>query len=192
MWAFVSNLLKNPDRVREGLEEMIEEMRGTLRSDPGREAKAWAEKLAEVDRKRSAYQDQQAEGLITLDELRSKLAALEETRETARRELDALKGRREQIEQLERDAEALLEHYAEKVPEDLDNLTPEERHNVYKMMRLRVNVWPEGTPEANWAFGGEPMVCQTESAAWSWRRRTPSARCSGERSTLWRDARRSR
>ena len=47
----------------------------------------WAKKLAEVGRKRSAYQDQQADGLITLDELRSKLAALEETRTMARREL---------------------------------------------------------------------------------------------------------
>ena len=36
-----------------------------------------------MDRKRSAYQDQQAEGLITLDELRTKLSDLEETRSVA-------------------------------------------------------------------------------------------------------------
>ena len=143
---------------------MIEEMRGALRGDPDREEKAWLDKLAQVERKRSAYQDQQAEGLITLDELRSKLATLEETRETARYELAALKGRRKRIEQLERDAETLFEYYAGLVPEDLDNLTPEERHNVYKMMQLKVNVRPGGTPEVNWAFGGGPVVCQTESA----------------------------
>ena len=51
-----------------------------MRGNPDIEAEAWAKKLAEVDSKRSAYQDQQAEGLIRLDELRTKLAALEEMR----------------------------------------------------------------------------------------------------------------
>jgi hypothetical protein len=51
--------------------------------NPDKEVEAWAKKLAEVDSKRSAYRDQQAEGLITLDELRTKLAALEETRAVA-------------------------------------------------------------------------------------------------------------
>ena len=51
------------------------------------------------------------------------------------------------------------------VPEDVDNLTPEERHNVYKMMQLKVSVRPEGTPEATWALGEEPIVCRTETAA---------------------------
>ena len=38
--------------------------------DPEREAKAWLEKLAEVDRKRARYQEMAVEELITLDELR--------------------------------------------------------------------------------------------------------------------------
>jgi hypothetical protein len=49
-----------------------------------------------------------------------------------------LKERRERIEHLEQDANALLEHYASMVPEALDVLTPEERHRIYKMMRLNV------------------------------------------------------
>ncbi|HZG64780.1 MAG TPA: hypothetical protein VEY13_14950 [Rubrobacteraceae bacterium] len=57
---------------------MIEHKRKARRGgDPEREARAWLEKLAEADRKRNAYQDQQAEGLLTLDELRAKLLALE-------------------------------------------------------------------------------------------------------------------
>jgi hypothetical protein len=101
-----------------------------------------------------------------LDELRSKFAALEETQETARRELMVLTERRERVEQLQRDADALLERYSESIPEALDNLTPpEERHNVYKMMRLRVNVRPGGIPELTWAVTGEPTVCHSESVA---------------------------
>ena len=114
----------------------------------------WANKLAEVDSKRSAYQDQQAEGLITLDELRSKLAALEETRSTARRELAALKEHRERIEHLEQDANALLEHYASMVPEALDDLTSEERHRIYKMMHLNVTMYADGLAEVTGVFDG--------------------------------------
>jgi site-specific DNA recombinase len=154
VWGFVSNLLKSPDLLQAGLERLIEEEQRVARGNPNREAEVWAKKLAEVDRKRSAYQDQQAEGLITLDELRSKLAALEDTRDTARRELGALKAQQERIEHLEQDANALLEHYANLVPEALDNLTPEERHRVYKMMRLNVTMYADGLAEVSGVFDG--------------------------------------
>ena len=63
---------------------MIEEERNGLHEDLGREQRVWLEKLAAADRKSSGFQDMAAEGLITFDELRAKLAALEETREAAR------------------------------------------------------------------------------------------------------------
>lgn len=46
--------------------------------------------------------------------------------------------------------------------EALDSLTPEERHQWYKMLRLRVDVRGDGVPEVSWAGGpaGEP-VCET-------------------------------
>ncbi len=53
-----------------------------------------------------------AEGPITFDELGAKLAALDETRATAQYELEGLKRRREHLESLEQDKEALLENYA--------------------------------------------------------------------------------
>ena len=133
---------------------MIEDERSAARGNPNLEAAVWANKLAELDRKRRAYQDQQAEGLIRLDELRSKLSALEETRDTARRELAALKERRERIEHLEQDANALLEHYASMVPEALDGLAPRERHCIYKMMRLNVTMYAYGLAEVTGAFDG--------------------------------------
>ena len=132
----------------------MEEERRAARGNPNREAEAWAKKLLEVERRRSAYQDQQAEGLITLDELRTKLAALEEARSVARRELDALKERRERIEHLEQDANALLEHYASMVPEALDDLTSEERHRAYKLVRLNVVMYADGLVEVAGAFAG--------------------------------------
>jgi site-specific DNA recombinase len=172
VWGLVSGLLKDPERLRPGLEKLIEEERRTVRSNPEKEVEVWAKKLAEVDRKRSAYQDQQAEGLITLDELRSKLAALEETREVARRELNALRSRQEQIEQLERDAGTLLEHYAEMVPDALDGLKSEERHHIYKMLRLQVSVYADKPTEVTGVFGGPLEVGAPRSVKMEGKRRS--------------------
>ena len=107
-----------------------------------------------MDRKRSAYQDQQAEGLITLVELRTKLADLEEIRSVALTELEALRSRQEHTERLENDAHVLLEHYAWMVPENLDSLASEERHSVYRMLRLKVVVSADGSVEVTGVFGG--------------------------------------
>lgn len=159
VWEFVSGFLKNPDRLRAGLEEMIEEKKRNMRGDPDGEARTWLDKLAELDRKRSAYQDQQAEGLITLDELRTKLAALEEARIMAQRELEALRGYREEIELLKRDADALMEHYAGRIPGDLDALDSEQRHHVYELMKLRVVAHTDGRVEVNGEWVEESGVC---------------------------------
>ena len=140
VWEVVSGIFGDPERLRADLERMIELESEGLRGDPDREAKSWLEKLAETDRKRSGFQDMAAEGLITFDELRAKLADLDETRTTARHELEVLERRHEHLESLERDKETLLENYAALAPEALNSLTPEERHQLYKMLKLRVDI----------------------------------------------------
>jgi hypothetical protein len=70
--------------------------------------------------------------------------------------LTILKESRERLEDLERDADALLEHYASMVPEALDELTPEERHRVYKMMHLNVVMSADGLAKVTGTFGGLP------------------------------------
>jgi hypothetical protein len=121
--------------------------------------------IGRPDRKCSSFQDMAAEELISFDELRSKLAALEETRKTARRELEALSRRREKIEELERDKNALLESYVGMVPEGLDALTSEERHRLYKILRLRVVLGPGAPPEVSGAFGDSILVCGSETSS---------------------------
>jgi len=163
VWGVVAGLLKTPDRLRAGLKKLIEEERAALRGDPDQEIKVWARKLAEVERKRSAFQDQQAEGLITLEELREKLSALEETRAVAQSEINALRSRQEHVEQLQSDADTILERYAGMVPEALDALTPQERHRVYKMLRLRVILNSDGSTEITGMFG-EPLKTSASSS----------------------------
>ena len=172
VWEHVSGIMKDPDRLREDLERMIELKRKSLRGDPDREAKAWREKLSEIGHKRAAFQDMAAEGLVTFDELKTKLADLEEARETAERELATLRGQSESIEALERDKDAVLEHHATLAPEALESLTPEERRRLYKMIRLVVFAHPDGSPlaEWEWEFPEGPFVCNRETTE------TPSSR----------------
>jgi site-specific DNA recombinase len=125
VWEFVSGLLIDPERLRTGLEEMIKRESDGLPDNADREAKARMDRLAEVDHKRARFQDMAAEGLIDFDELRAKLVALEETRDTTRKELAALEARRDQLAELERDRDTLMERYAGMVPDALDALVPE-------------------------------------------------------------------
>ena len=171
VWGFVSDLLKEPERLRAGLEKMIERKREAMRGDPDQEAKAWTDKLSEVNRKRARFQDMAAEGLIDFEELRARLAALEETREASRRELEALEGHREELAKIERDRGALMERYAGTESEDLDALTPEERHHVYKLLKLRIDLHPDGTPEVSGVWVEVSKVRKVEST----RRRSSGA-----------------
>ena len=43
----------------------------------------------------------------------------------------------------------MLEQYVEMAPEGLDNFTPEDRHEAYKALRLRVIAYPHGSIEAS-------------------------------------------
>ena len=154
--------LGNPERVQAGLETMIEREREGLRGDPDSEAKVWLDKLAEADEERRGYQRLAAKGLMTDEELDGALVELEETYETARQELETLSHRRDKMVELERDKEALLESYAGMVPEALDGLAPEERHQIYKMLRLRVVANVDASIEAAGTFGGLG-VCTPET-----------------------------
>jgi multidrug resistance efflux pump len=98
---------------------MIELEREGVRGDPEREAKGWFDNLAETDRERRGYQRLAAKGRLTDEELDEALAELEETRATAKRELEALACRRKRLEQLEREKDVLLENYAALAPEVL-------------------------------------------------------------------------
>ena len=92
VWQEVRALLCDPARLQAGMDTVIEMHRSALRGSPEREEKAWLDELAEVDRKRARYQEMAAEELITLDELRGKLAGLAEIRTAAEQALKDVQG----------------------------------------------------------------------------------------------------
>jgi predicted nucleic acid-binding Zn-ribbon protein len=161
VWNAVSALLSDPETLRRDLELMIEREK-EARGDPEPEVKAWAATLSEAERRREKYQEMYAADAMTLAELRSKLDALEETRETARRELASLASWRESLQTVERDKELLLESYATRAPEALAGLKPEERRTVYSILGLRVEALPDKSLRVRGAFGEESLVCQDD------------------------------
>ena len=90
MWEAVSSVLGHPARLRAGLEGMIESERRTLASSPEKEISRWSERVEKARAMRSSYQDQQAEGLMTREELRVKLAELDGVVRTAEAEIEKL------------------------------------------------------------------------------------------------------
>ena len=151
VWNFVSDLLRDPEKIRSGMESLIEQERASEPRNLDREAKVWTKKLAEYSRLRSAYQDQQAAGLMTLQELGAKLEELENRRSVAERELMALRSHQQRVEELEKDRDALLQSMSETVLGTLDDLTDEEKNRLYQMLRLEVTPSEEGY-EVNGAF----------------------------------------
>ena len=149
----MSGIMRDPEQLREDLEKMMELERRGAHGNPKREMKAWLDKLAEVDSERRSYIKLAARGTITDLELDEALGELEETRAAAKRELAILRNQQEALKALESDRDVLLEHYAAIASEALDSLIPQERHRLYKLLRITVIVQPDTTLEVSGVFG---------------------------------------
>jgi site-specific DNA recombinase len=155
VWEFVRGILLDPAELRSDLDLAIELEKEGRYGDPEAEAKHWLQKLSEIDEERRGFLRLAAKGRIMDEELDEESAALEETRRTAERELKDLRQRKERVEQMEQDRDAVLEHYASLAPEVLDSLTSEERHHLYEMLRLKVWLAKSGDLEIEMA--GVPL-----------------------------------
>jgi hypothetical protein len=155
VWNFASSLLKDPVKVRAGVESLIRQEQSIGCSDPEREARLWTEKLTEASTMRTRYQEMAAKGLITFEELGVRLRELEETRKTAEAELSTLRNTQRWVEELERDRDILIETMSMMVPEALDNLALQEKNKLYRMLRLQATRAEEG-----WSISG--VFCTNE------------------------------
>ncbi len=117
--------------------------------------------------KRARFQHAYAEGILGLEDLRERLAELEEEKAAAEQALADLRGRIQRLRDLERDRDAVLEHHVATAPEALDSLTPEERHHFYKMLRLKVHLFADDSMEITGVFPepirSGPAVCTTDA-----------------------------
>src|SRR3712207_682264 len=137
--------LAHPEELRADLDRMIELHSKVGGGDPDRESRHWLRRLEEAANKRYRFQHAYAEGVISLEDLGSRLRELKEMEDTAHRELSNLRSRQERMIHLKHDRDVLLEDYASQSPQALDSLMPEQRHHLYKMLRLRLVASEDGT-----------------------------------------------
>jgi hypothetical protein len=165
VWRVVSELLKDPQTLRVGLEGVGHEHRG-LRKDHHSQAKRWLSQIAEARRMCGGYQELAAKGLMTFEELGEKLAQLEADKATTERGLAGLRNLQKIIEGLERDRDALLRSLADMAPEALDGLALGERHRINKMMQLKAVALLDGGVEFNGVIASTDKVGALELASW--------------------------
>src|SRR5918995_1971310 len=122
VWESVRAILSDPERLRADLDAMIELKRRASRNDPTEEINHWLKVLADADEKRAKYQRAYAADVMTLADLKARLAELEQECQIAERELASLRLREREIADLESDRDAVLEGYAGASDEALDSL----------------------------------------------------------------------
>lgn len=165
-WEAVSSALRHPARLRAGLKKMIESERWTLASRPEKQIARWSEQIEKAQKKRSRYQDQEAEGLMTREELRTKLVDLDEGVRTAKTEIEKLWRQEEHIRALEKNSEELLERYAKLVPGELEKLSPAEKQYIFQIMQVEIWVPKDGDIKIKLPFlPDEAGFCREKTAS---------------------------
>ena len=86
--------MRDPERLRAGIDRLIEEERNDAGRDPKRDAELWSRKMTEVEVERRGYHRLAVKGHMTDEELAAALSELDEIRDTAERELEAARARR--------------------------------------------------------------------------------------------------
>jgi hypothetical protein len=126
--------------------------------------------MAEAEMERRGYHRLAARGHVGDEEVTAALSDLDEARETAEREPKTARARGEAIRRLEQDRDALMEPYGGTVGESLEDLSPEERHRVYEMLRLEVRFRLDWPLEISGIFA---EVAEEDETALSYRNPSP-------------------
>src|ERR671921_1470321 len=156
VWSFVSRVLKSPERLRRGMDEMLDRERASSSRAPGEDEEGWLNKLSELEVQEERLLDLYLEGKLESDRYESRVSQLKRSRKTAVEELEHIRNRTTSLERLEQDRDALLSYYSQIAVEHLDNLEPEKRNRVYKMLDLKVLAHEDGNLEVKWTLGADP------------------------------------
>lgn len=171
--GLVAGFLSRPEEVKRRAEAYVKSERGRL-SRARREFDGWEGRLADTERRRSALIDLAADGTITRNDLRTKLAELDREREACHEEIRVLRESREELEALETLPE-LAEQYARDLPYLL-NLRRVVRNyeSIAAEPHLRTHSAPTSLRRTRYD------TCQIKkSRGWSGRRRRSGRRDTG-------------
>jgi site-specific DNA recombinase len=152
VWKHIERFLSDPERVKAEYDRHIARHRAQLGGDQGEDTRAITKSLEKLERRRSGYIDLAADGDMTREELRRKLADVDQQRETARKALQEARDRLLTIQKLRRDREMMLGRFSAMRGMDLRWLSSEDRRLVLQALRTRVEVDKDGNVSISGVF----------------------------------------
>jgi hypothetical protein len=155
VWYEILVLLSDPARLRRQAEGYIARRRQEICGDPDREVRTLAERLRKLDRREEGYLDLAADGDMSREKLRAKLAELEEQRKAVRRELEEARRRLRALHEPERVWTWLDRSVLQVDAMRLSHSSMEDRHRIYQALRLQAEVGQDRTVRLNGVFDPE-------------------------------------
>jgi site-specific DNA recombinase len=170
VWEGVSETVSDEDAIREKFDSYAAHFRRSGSDERRAQLTAQLEKL---EGRRSNLIDMAADGTITRDDLRARLAATEEESETIRRVLKAVSGDANLAREIEVLRDSLIEGTRMGYYQHIS--TPKERHDLYRRMGLRVEVDGDAMVSGTLLPGGA-FVSEDSRRPPAPRRRSPPPR----------------
>ena len=93
MWDFVSSVLKDPERLRFGVDEMLDGEKALNSRAPGEDEEAWLKKLSELEDQEERLLDLYLEGKLEPDRYESRVTQLKRSRMTVQEELEHIRNK---------------------------------------------------------------------------------------------------
>jgi hypothetical protein len=87
VWNFVSSVLKDPERLRRGMDEILHRERALSSRAPGEDEEGWLKKYSELEVQEERLLDLYLEGKLESDRYESRVSQLKRSRKTIQEEL---------------------------------------------------------------------------------------------------------
>lgn len=158
-------LLTDPAELERQMDAAIDRERAAF-SNPGTTAEAWAERIAKCERRREGYEEMRADGDISRDRFREKVATLDEECAMAESELAKLRESAKRVEEMERAKRATLEMFGSGLMGGVYWFPPRLRRQVYGLLGLRVEVHADRTLTIEGTFDADLMRLTPEVEEW--------------------------
>lgn len=163
--AVDAELLQDPERLAEHMDAAIERERKALR-DPGGATDALYARLAKIGQRREGYEEMRADGDMSRERFREKVAVLDEERDALEAELGRVRESAGRIGDMERAKRAVLEMFGTGLMAGMEWFPPRLRHQLYGLLGLRVEVHADRTLGISGEFDADLMRLTPEVEAY--------------------------
>ena len=108
IWAFVSGILKDPERLRRGIDEMLDREPALTSRSPSNDEEGWLKQLSELEAQEKRLLDLYLEDKLEIGRYESRVSQIKQSRRTIEDELERIKNHAAHIEHLEHDRDATI------------------------------------------------------------------------------------